>query len=132
MSLVQGLPPRGLGQTGGETGKITQIRGSSPQLAVRPKGPNNVVISSGAQSRREAWHSVAPQTSDTAVLGRSPDISEWRDAVLESTEVAADGQRLLYVQMNMMPVRQDRNRLYIAFETQSDQFPPPMVVLTGN
>src|SRR5271157_939503 len=32
------MPPRGLGQTGGETGKITQIRGSDSHLAVRPKG----------------------------------------------------------------------------------------------
>jgi heparan-alpha-glucosaminide N-acetyltransferase len=58
------------------------------------------------------------------VWGRSPDISEWRDVVLESTEVAPDGQRLPYVQMNKPPVRRDRDRPYIAFETQSDQFPP--------
>ena len=88
------------------------------------EGPNNVVISSEVQSRREAWRSVGPQTSDTAVWGRSPDISEWRDVVLESTEVAPDGQRLPYVQMNKPPVRRDRDRPYIAFETQSDQFPP--------
>src|SRR5271166_6188301 len=81
------------------------------------EGPNNVVISSEAQSRREAWRSVGPQTSDTAVWGRSPDISEWRDVVLESTEVAPDGQRLPYVQMNKPPVRRDRDRPYIAFET---------------
>src|SRR5208337_75724 len=30
--------------------------------------------------------------SDMAVWGRSPDISEWRDVVLESTEVVPDGR----------------------------------------
>src|SRR5271165_5321641 len=70
------------------------------------------------------------QTSDTAVWGRSPDISEWRDVVLESTEVAPDGQRLPYVQMNKPPVRRDRDRPYIAFETQSDQFPPRLSSLS--
>ena len=56
--------------------------------------------------------------------GRSPDISEWRDVVLESTEVAPDGQRLARIQMNKPPGRRQRERTYIACETPSDQLPP--------
>src|SRR6516225_1872575 len=52
------------------------------------EGPYNVVFSSEARSRREAWRSVGPPTSDTAVWGRSPEGSEWRDVVLQLTEVA--------------------------------------------
>src|SRR5208337_3052903 len=44
--------------------------------------------------RTSPLFAVGPQTSDMAVWGRSPDISEWRDVVLESTEVAPDGRRL--------------------------------------
>jgi len=80
--------------------------------------------STGSAIMAQLLAAANTQTSDTAVWGRSPDISEWRDVVLESTEVAPDGQRLPYVQMNNTPVRRDRDRLYIAFETQSDQFPP--------
>ncbi len=56
--------------------------------------------------------------------GRSPDISEWRDVVLESTEVAPNGQRLTHAHMHKPPVRRHRDRTYIAIEPQSDQFPP--------
>src|SRR5262249_1984641 len=52
------------------------------------EGPYDVAFSSEARSRREAWRSVGPPTSDTAVWGRSPDGSEWRDVVLRLTEVA--------------------------------------------
>jgi hypothetical protein len=53
--------PRHHGQIGGETSKIIRIRGCDSYLAVRLKWPNNLVISSEAQSRREAWRSVGPQ-----------------------------------------------------------------------
>ena len=40
---------------------IIWIRVCDSYLAVRLKGPDNVVISSEAQSRREAWRFVGPQ-----------------------------------------------------------------------
>ncbi len=56
--------------------------------------------------------------------GCSPDISEWRDVVLESTEVAQGGWCLPCLHVNKSPDWRDRERPYITCKTARDQFSP--------
>jgi hypothetical protein len=89
------------------------------------EGPSTVVVSSEAHSRRAAWRSVGPPTSETAGWGRSPEGPEGRDVVLLLTEVAPLGRRRRPGrQLNKPPDGRPRDRPYRTGKTSSDQFPP--------